>query len=86
MADPTRPIPLAGRRAPAPPVSLSGLPLMLTVSEAAAVLRISRTTAYKLADEWQHTHGAEGLPTVRLGSRLLVRRVDLAAIVGVVSS
>lgn len=28
------------------------------------------------------SHGASGLPTVRLGARLLVRRVDLAAIVG----
>ena len=62
--------------------SLTGLPLMLTVGEAAAVLRISKTSAYKLADEWRASHGATGLPTVRLGSRVMVRRVDLAAIVG----
>lgn len=68
---------------PPTPDTLAGLPLMLTVGEAAAVLRISRTTAYKLAEEWRCTQGAAGLPTVRLGSRLLVRRVDLAAIVGV---
>ena len=55
---------------------------MLTIAEAAVVLRISRTSAYKLADEWRRSGGASGLPTVRLGSRLLVRRVDLAAIVG----
>lgn len=62
--------------------SLAGLPLMLTVVEAARVLRISRTTAYKLADEWRRSNGATGLPTVKLGSRVLVRRVDLAQIVG----
>ncbi len=62
--------------------TLAGLPLMLTVGEAAAVLRISRTSAYKLAEEWRCSHGTSGLPTVRLGSRLLVRRVDLAVIVG----
>ena len=69
-------------RACAPPTTLACLPLMLTVSEAAAVLRVSRTSAYKLAEAWRATHGAAGLPTVRLGSRVLVRRVDLAAIVG----
>ena len=62
--------------------TLAGLPLMLTVGEAAAVLRISRTSAYKLAEEWRWSHGTSGLPTVRLGSRLLVRRVELAVIVG----
>ena len=63
--------------------SLVGVPLMLTVAEAAEILRISRTSAYKLAEEWSYTHGGSGLPTVRLGGRLLVRRVDLAVIVGV---
>jgi hypothetical protein len=65
------------------PATLDGLPLMLTLTEAAEVLRVSRTSAYKLADEWRRTDGAAGLPTVRLGGRLLVRRVDLASIVGV---
>ena len=66
--------------------TLEELPLMLTVSEAAAVLRVSRTSAYKLAEEWRRTGGASGLPTVKLGSRLLVRRVDLARIVGVAAA
>lgn len=83
MAQTTRPIDLASRRRVAvPPATLAGLPLMLTVTEAAAVLRISRTSAYKLAEEWRYTQGTSGLPTVRLGARLLVRRVDLAVIVG----
>jgi len=56
---------------------------MLTVDEAAGLLRISRTSAYKLAHEWRCTGGARGLPTIRLGSRIMVRGVDVAVIVGV---
>jgi hypothetical protein len=82
MPDRTTPIDVEGRRAATPPASLVGLPLMLTVAEAAEVLRVSRTSAYKLAEEWRCTQGASGLPTVRLGSRIVVRRVDLAVIVG----
>lgn len=67
---------------PAPPTSLDALPLMLTIDDAAAVLRISRTTAYKLVQLHRTTGGRAGLPHVRLGSRLVVRRVDLARIVG----
>lgn len=61
--------------------SMEELPLVLTVSEAAVVLRVSRTTAYKLAEEWRATGGKTGLPVIKLGRRLVVRRVDLAAIV-----
>jgi excisionase family DNA binding protein len=63
--------------------TLVGLPLMLTVDEAAGVLRISRTTAYKLVELHRSSAGRAGLPHVRLGGRVLVRRVDLAEIVGV---
>ena len=62
--------------------SLDHLPLMLTIDEAAQVLRIGRTTAYKLVELHRTSRGRMGLPHVRLGSRLLVRRVDLATIVG----
>ena len=62
------------------PLSLDGLPLVLTISEAAVVLRVSRTTAYKLAEEWRTSGGRSGLPVIRLGRRLVVRRVDLAAL------
>jgi len=82
MTDTTRTPDLAGARPYPPYGSLADLPLMLTVDEAAHLLRISRTSAYKLAHEWRCTAGASGLPTVRLGSRIMVRRVDLAAIVG----
>lgn len=69
---------------PAPSThSIENLPLMLTVAEAAVVLRVSRTTAYKLAADWLSSGGREGLPVVKLGRRLVVRRVDLAELVGV---
>jgi hypothetical protein len=62
--------------------SLDDLPLMLTVAEAAVVLRVSRTTAYKLAEDWRTSGGREGLPVIKLGRRLVMRRVDLAELVG----
>jgi hypothetical protein len=84
VADPPVPSAASAVAKPAaePITSLDGLPVMLTVTEAAKVLRVSRTSAYKLADEWRRSGGTSGLRTVQLGSRLLVRRVDLAAIVG----
>lgn len=82
---PMRRMPAKRDRKPAKPAatSLDGLPLMLTVEESADVLRISRTTAYKLVELYRRTGGREGLPHVRLGGRVFVRRVDLAEIVGV---
>jgi hypothetical protein len=46
--------------------------LVLTVEEAATMLRIGRTAAYDAARRWLETNGAEGLPVVRLGRRLRV--------------
>ena len=66
----------------AAPSNLRDLPLLLTVAEASTVLRISRSAAYKFARQWEATGGRTGLPVVRLGSRLMVRRVDLARILG----
>ena len=74
--EPARPTP-SGR------TTLEALPLMLTVQEAAEVLRISRSSAYKLAQEWETTSGTRGLPVVRFGARMLVRRADVATLVGV---
>ena len=47
-------------------------PTFLTVEEAAAVLRIGRTSAYLLARRWEDTGGVEGLPVVRFGRLLRV--------------
>jgi len=44
----------------------------LTVQEAAARLRISRTAAYVLARRWLETGGEEGIPAVRIGRTVRV--------------
>lgn len=51
---------------------------VLTISEAADVLRISRNTAYALARQWRETGGREGLPVVELGRNLRVSKAALA--------
>lgn len=64
------------------PSSTREFPLLLTVTEAADVLRVSRTTAYKLVEDWFASDGAEGLPAIRLRGRIFVRRVDLETLLG----
>lgn len=54
--------------------SLDDLPEVLTVEEAASVLRISRGAAYELARQWRETDGRHGLPVVTLGRSLRVPR------------
>jgi hypothetical protein len=56
-------------------------PLLHTVDEAAEVLRIGRTLAYKLAQMYQATGGSEGLPVIRLGGCLRVPRWALLELV-----
>lgn len=51
---------------------------VLTVEEAAAILRISRNAAYALAREWRDTDGASGLPCIELGRCIRVPRSALA--------
>ena len=58
------------------------LPLLLTVEEAGAVLRIGRTKAYAMAREWRETDGRSGLPVIDLGHVLRVPRHALEEIVG----
>lgn len=54
------------------------LPEVLTIDEAADVLRISRNTAYALARVWRETAGERGLPVIELGRSLRVPRAALA--------
>jgi hypothetical protein len=61
---------------------MTGLPDLLTVEEAARVLRIGRTKAYAMAAEWRRTHGKSGLPVVDFGDALRVPRCQLETIVG----
>ncbi|MGQ0744932.1 MAG: helix-turn-helix domain-containing protein [Acidimicrobiales bacterium] len=53
------------------------LPDVLTVEEAAAVLRIGRSSAYTLARRYRATGGREGLPVIELGRHLRVPRSGL---------
>jgi hypothetical protein len=57
--------------------ALDDLPEVLTIGEAAAVLRISRTAAFELTKLWRASGGTEGLPVIRLGRSLRVSRADL---------
>ena len=50
---------------------------VLTLMEAATLLRIGRTTAYELAHEYLDTGGTSGLPVIRVGRQLRVTRASL---------
>ena len=60
-------------------MDIETLPDMLRVEEAAAVLRISRSSAYDEVALYQRTGGREGLPSIRVGSRSLARSEGGAA-------
>jgi hypothetical protein len=47
----------------------------LRVEEAARLLRISRTSAYVLANRWLDTDGGDGLPAVRIGRSIRIPTV-----------
>ena len=55
----------------------NALPDVLTVEEAAALLRIGRSAAYTLARRYRATGGREGLPVIELGRHLRVPRSGL---------
>ena len=48
------------------------LPALLTIEEAARVLRVGRSIAYQLARRYFDGDGTEGLPVIQLGSCLRV--------------
>ena len=64
-------------------LATEGLPDLLTVEEAAALLRISRTKAYALTQEWRASGGRSGLPVIDLGDTLRVPRRALERMLGV---
>ena len=64
-------------------VAAEGLPDLLTVEEAAVLLRIGRNKAYGLARQWRATSGRCGLPVVEFGHSLRVPRHALEEMLGV---
>ena len=61
---------------------MAEVPDVLTVEEAAALVRIGRTAAYQLARQYLATEGATGMPVRRIGRQLRVPRELLEAWVG----
>ncbi len=66
-----------------PPPGFEDLPDVLTIEEAAKLLRIGRGAAYALARQYLATGGREGLPVVRLGRSLRVPRAGLLRLLDV---
>ena len=57
--------------------ALAHYPVLLTVEEAAGVLRIRRAHAYELARRHEASAGTEGIPVLRVGNCLRVPRWSL---------
>jgi hypothetical protein len=58
------------------------LPVTFTVEEAARILRIGRTKAYAMAQEWRATGGQSGLPVIDFGNVLRVPLCKLEELLG----
>ncbi|HVA43779.1 MAG TPA: helix-turn-helix domain-containing protein [Acidimicrobiales bacterium] len=67
-------------------MSLDELPVVLTIEEAAAVLRIGRTAAYELTRRYRASGGKAGLPVLTVGRQLRVPRAALARMLGLEDS
>ena len=52
-------------------------PILMTIDEAASILRIGRTAAYEQARVWRDTDGREGIPVICFGRTLRVPRAAL---------
>lgn len=63
-------------------VEMAGLPELLTVEEAARLIRVGRTKAYAMTREWRATDGRSGLPVVDFGNVLRVPRHALEELIG----
>jgi len=59
---------------------------VLTIDEAAAILRISRNAAYAAAREWRATGGKTGIPCIEIGRTLRVPRTELDRLLGRIAS
>lgn len=57
-------------------------PEVLTVEEAASILRVSRNAAYALAREWRVSGGKTGLPCFEVGRCIRVPRSALDQMIG----
>lgn len=55
---------------------------VLTIDEAATILRISRNAAYAAARQWRITGGETGLPCIEIGRTLRVPRTELDRLLG----
>jgi len=64
-------------------VANEGGPALYTVEEAARLLRVGRTKAYAMTQEWRATGGRSGLPVVDFGHVLRVPRSALERVLGV---
>jgi hypothetical protein len=58
--------------------SLDDLPDVLTIPEAARLMRVSSGVAYGMARRYRQTDGREGLPVFMAGERMMrVAKLDL---------
>ena len=55
---------------------------VLTIDEAATILRISRNAAYAAAREWRATCGKVGIPCIEIGRTLRVPRAEFERLLG----
>jgi hypothetical protein len=55
-------------------------PATLSLADAAVVLGISKASAYRMARRYEQTQGAEGIPVIRFGRRLVVPTARLEAL------